>query len=196
MLLLPLLLATTALAASTKTQKNAKRDIIYSGASVNGQTFDYVISGGGLAGMVLAGRLSEDANRRILVIEAGYDEESRSTVTGSSLFLQPPSLLIIGIPYRSKPVSARIQHLARLAIQDDTATIRQQRYHDDPRRSNARRFDGNQWSSVHQASYVPARRHARSWKRWGQLGLDAGVYEEGRGIQCTDEWTGAGGDYL
>jgi hypothetical protein len=81
MLLLPLLFATTALAATT-TQK--KRDIIYSGASINGQTYDYVIAGGGLAGMVLAGRLSEDANRRVLVIEAGYDEESRSTVTGTS----------------------------------------------------------------------------------------------------------------
>lgn len=81
MLLLPLLFATTAFAATT-TQK--KRDIIYSGASINGQTYDYVIAGGGLAGMVLAGRLSEDANRRVLVIEAGYDEESRSTVTGVS----------------------------------------------------------------------------------------------------------------
>ncbi|KAJ9110960.1 hypothetical protein QFC20_002726 [Naganishia adeliensis] len=85
MLLLPLLFATTALAATT-TQK--KRDIIYSGASVNGQTYDYVIAGGGLAGMVLAGRLSEDANRRVLVIEAGYDEESRSTVTDPSQYQQ------------------------------------------------------------------------------------------------------------
>lgn len=73
----------TALALpSASKHSHSKRDIIYSGASVNGQTYDYVIAGGGLAGMVLAGRLSEDSNRRILVIEAGYDEEGRSTVTG------------------------------------------------------------------------------------------------------------------
>ena len=79
------IVAGTALAVpSASRQSHSKRDIIYSGASVNGQTYDYVIAGGGLAGMVLAGRLSEDSNRRILVIEAGYDEEGRSTVTGKA----------------------------------------------------------------------------------------------------------------
>lgn len=82
MRLLLLTLATTALAASTP----RKRDIIYSGAAINGQTFDYVIAGGGLAGMVLAGRLSEDPGRRVLVIEAGYDEENRQTVTDPSAY--------------------------------------------------------------------------------------------------------------
>jgi hypothetical protein len=62
----------------------AKRAIapIYDGSAINGKTYDYVIAGGGLAGVVLASRLSEDAGRSVLVIEAGYDEEGRAGVNG------------------------------------------------------------------------------------------------------------------
>ncbi len=55
---------------------------IYDGASVNGKTYDYVIAGGGLTGVVLAARLSEDSSRSVLVIESGYNEEDRQDVTG------------------------------------------------------------------------------------------------------------------
>lgn len=37
------------------------------------QSFDYVIVGGGLAGLVLAARLSEEETVSVLVIEAGED---------------------------------------------------------------------------------------------------------------------------
>jgi hypothetical protein len=101
--------AGTALALPSASKQAQKRDIIFSGAAVNGQTFDYVIAGGGLAGMVLAGRLSEDSNRRILVIEAGYDEEGRSTVTGKSCILgHPKKFLLQPIPSHALQIQASI----------------------------------------------------------------------------------------
>ncbi|WOO81976.1 Dehydrogenase xptC [Vanrija pseudolonga] len=40
---------------------------------VSGKAFDFIIAGGGLAGLALAGRLSEYSNQTVLVIEAGSD---------------------------------------------------------------------------------------------------------------------------
>jgi choline dehydrogenase-like flavoprotein len=48
---------------------------------VNGSHFDYVILGGGTAGMVVAGRLSENPNITVAVIEAGKGEETNPNVT-------------------------------------------------------------------------------------------------------------------
>ncbi|ODO09253.1 hypothetical protein I350_02853 [Cryptococcus amylolentus CBS 6273] len=42
-------------------------------STVSNQSFDYVIVGGGLGGLVVANRLSEDPNISVLVIEAGED---------------------------------------------------------------------------------------------------------------------------
>lgn len=74
----PLLLA---LLASFTAAAPTKRATTSDGAAVNGRTYDYVIAGGGLSGVVLARRLA-DAQHSVLVIEAGGDEEGNSLVTG------------------------------------------------------------------------------------------------------------------
>lgn len=51
----------------------SKREVVTSGDALNGQTYDYVIVGGGLAGLTLANRLSADTSVTVAVVEAGPD---------------------------------------------------------------------------------------------------------------------------
>ncbi|KAI3396303.1 hypothetical protein diail_12325 [Diaporthe ilicicola] len=51
----------------------ASRDVTPNGDDLNGKTYDYVVVGGGLAGLTVAARLSEDADVTVAVIEAGQD---------------------------------------------------------------------------------------------------------------------------
>ncbi|KAL6712127.1 hypothetical protein ACN47E_000004 [Coniothyrium glycines] len=46
---------------------------------VGGKTFDYIIVGGGLTGLTVANRLSEDSTRTVLVIENGYKIDDVTT---------------------------------------------------------------------------------------------------------------------
>ncbi|KAI6415730.1 hypothetical protein MCOR20_001330 [Pyricularia oryzae] len=50
-------------------------------AAANPKVFDYVIVGGGTAGLVVANRLSEKPNVRVAVIEPGGDERNNPNVT-------------------------------------------------------------------------------------------------------------------
>jgi choline dehydrogenase-like flavoprotein len=55
-------------------------------AAAANATFDYIIVGGGTAGLALASRLSEDAHIRVLVVEAGTDNRTDTIVTDVALF--------------------------------------------------------------------------------------------------------------
>lgn len=55
-----------------------------SAAELENAVFDFVIVGGGTSGLVVANRLTEDANVRVLVLEAGTNRlnDPRITVPG------------------------------------------------------------------------------------------------------------------
>lgn len=52
---------------------------------INGTHFDYVIVGGGTAGLVVASRLSEDPKITVAVIEAGDFERNNPNVTNTTV---------------------------------------------------------------------------------------------------------------
>ena len=60
---------------------------------VSGKSFDYVIVGGGTAGLVLAARLSENPATSVLVLEAGA-AHLNDPMIGSSSSLYAASMIL------------------------------------------------------------------------------------------------------
>lgn len=71
--LLPTLMAASSTAFPQTKHKNHP-GIVTSTETVTGKSFDYIVCGGGLTGLVVANRLSEDPEISVLVIENGNDD--------------------------------------------------------------------------------------------------------------------------
>ncbi|PWY99221.1 alcohol oxidase [Testicularia cyperi] len=66
-----------------------RRSLTTNGNDLSGQTYDYVVVGGGLAGLVVASRLTENSNVTVAVIEAGaagYEDNEKFVVPAANLY--------------------------------------------------------------------------------------------------------------
>ena len=80
---------------STRTHSRGRSLAGSQGPNTNNSTFDYIIVGGGNAGLTLAARLSENSATRVAVIEAGGFYEN-SIGNGSQLSIPAEDILWAG----------------------------------------------------------------------------------------------------
>lgn len=79
------------------------------------ETFDYVVVGGGTAGLVVANRLSETPTVRVAVIEPGGDERNNPNVTVA---------LSYGVAYNT-PIDWAYQTVPQTGVNNTSLTYHQ-----------------------------------------------------------------------
>jgi choline dehydrogenase len=85
MRLIPLLLSFPLLCAiaspHSQPHLHKRSEVVQTNPSVaNGKTFDFIVVGGGLAGLTVAARLAQNSTLTILVVEAGNDDRGDSRI--------------------------------------------------------------------------------------------------------------------
>ena len=133
--------------------------------------YDYIIVGAGSAGCVLANRLSEDANNKVLLLETGGSDKS--------IFIQMPTAL--SIPMNTKKYAWQFETEAEPFLNN--------------RRMHCPRgkvLGGS--SSINGMVYV--RGHARDFDEWQQAGADNWDYAHCLPyFKKAETWSFGGNDY-
>lgn len=96
-------------------------------ASALASSYDFVIAGGGVAGLVLASRLSEDANTTVLVIEAGGTGADVASSISEYIFTGCAIFLMFWVGHRcAGKLLLRVssEHRERLELQHSPAAER------------------------------------------------------------------------
>jgi hypothetical protein len=113
-------------------------------------TFDYIIVGGGTAGLTVADRLTEDPNVSVLVIEAGADKSSDPLVLTPGLGTSTVGKSDYDWSFRSVAQVCLSDFAYRIAARIDTSPAKLARpYHWPATGKAARRLIGDQPNGNH-----------------------------------------------